>query len=430
MNNMKTLWALIRKDLKLFAVDRTAMIISFLVPIGIACFMAVIFGGMGGDGKMNKIDVLIVDQDDSATTREIFESLNSGDAIAPSKASVEKARDKVRKGKVGVAVVFPKGFGKEAERAMFYGNKPTLQLLTDPSKQTEAQIVQGRLVESIMNVVSKRSFNPDSSKGQFDEAIANLQKSKNPDKEQITALKDMQKSLKKLGVAEKKSGSKGSTEGLSVPFETKNEQIESPKAESGTAQITRSFGGMAVQGLLFQAINQALGILQDKKRGIWKRLQASPTTRVQVFIGKLVSTFLVTLAILLAVFFVGFLAFKFHIGGSVLGFALVCVATAAMAAGFGMFVAAMGKTEEQSRGFSILAVLLMCMLGGAWFPSFLMPKAVQTIANIVPVRWAMDGFDASTWRGVALADCFPAIGVLMVFAVVFSAISWLRFRKA
>ncbi len=40
------------------------------------------------------------------------------------------------------------------------------------------------------------------------------------------------------------------------------------------------------------------------------------------------------------------------------------------------------------------------MLGGAWFPVFLMPQWVQTVSLAIPARWAVDGFDGMLWRGL------------------------------
>ena len=44
----------------------------------------------------------------------------------------------------------------------------------------------------------------------------------------------------------------------------------------------------------------------------------------------------------------------------------------------------------------------MVMLGGAWVPSFVFPEWLQTVSLFVPTRWAVDGLDAMTWRGLGL----------------------------
>jgi ABC-2 type transport system permease protein len=99
-----------------------------------------------------------------------------------------------------------------------------------------------------------------------------------------------------------------------------------------------------------------------------------------------------------------------------------------MAATFGLFVAALGRNEQQSRGLAIFVVLLMTMLGGAWFPSFLMPPIVQKISLAVPVKWAVDGLDAMTWRGGDFSAVPAAVGALLAFALIFGVVALARFR--
>ncbi len=104
------------------------------------------------------------------------------------------------------------------------------------------------------------------------------------------------------------------------------------------------------------------------------------------------------------------------------------LATALMMSSLGLLIASLGRSEQQSRGLSIMAVLLMTMLGGAWFPSFLMPDWVQKISLAVPVRWSLDGFDAVLWRGQGLDATVPSIAALLGFTAVFGLIEALRFR--
>ena len=70
----------------------------------------------------------------------------------------------------------------------------------------------------------------------------------------------------------------------------------------------------------------------------------------------------------------------------------------------------------------------MVMLGGAWAPTFIFPRWLQRITVIVPARWAVDGFDAMTWRGLGLDAAVMPIVVLLGFSLTFAAIAIARFR--
>jgi ABC-2 type transport system permease protein len=68
------------------------------------------------------------------------------------------------------------------------------------------------------------------------------------------------------------------------------------------------------------------------------------------------------------------------------------------------------------------------MLGGAWVPTFVFPQWVQSATLFVPTRWAVDGLEAMTWRGLGLAAALPAVAAMLTFSVAFGAIAVACFR--
>jgi ABC-2 type transport system permease protein len=99
-----------------------------------------------------------------------------------------------------------------------------------------------------------------------------------------------------------------------------------------------------------------------------------------------------------------------------------------MTAAFGLLVAALGETVEATRGYSIMATLIMVMLGGAWVPTFVFPIWLQKLTVITPTRWAVDGLDAMTWRGLGFSAALGPIAVLLVFTFLFGMLAVKRFR--
>ena len=70
----------------------------------------------------------------------------------------------------------------------------------------------------------------------------------------------------------------------------------------------------------------------------------------------------------------------------------------------------------------------MVMLGGAWVPSFIFPAWLQKVTVVVPARWAVDGFDAMTWRGLGFQAAVLPSAVMLGFAVLFGTLALARFR--
>jgi ABC-2 type transport system permease protein len=99
-----------------------------------------------------------------------------------------------------------------------------------------------------------------------------------------------------------------------------------------------------------------------------------------------------------------------------------------MTAAFGLMIAGLGETVEATRGYSIMATLVMVMLGGAWAPTFIFPKWLQRLTVVMPTRWAIDGLDGMTWRGLGFSSALAPIGVLLLFTLLFAAVAVMRFR--
>jgi ABC-2 type transport system permease protein len=169
-------------------------------------------------------------------------------------------------------------------------------------------------------------------------------------------------------------------------------------------------------------------VLMERQRGLWRRLRSAPISRYLLITSKVISGALVGLLSLLVSFTFAMIVFGVRIHGSLPGFLLVAIASAIMAASFGLLIAALGNTPGGTRGVSMLVVLMMLMLSGAWIPMFLFPAWLQNATKILPVRWAIDGLDAMTWRGLEWTSAAQSAGILLAFSAAFFLITLKRFR--
>ncbi len=184
-----------------------------------------------------------------------------------------------------------------------------------------------------------------------------------------------------------------------------------------------SFAGMSVQFILMMGVDVGIALLAMRRLGLWRRLRAAPLSRATL-LGSRIAGCAITALILLAIIYAfAMLVFKVRIAGSVAGFIGVSVAFALMTASFGLLIAALGKTPEATRGLAIVVTLLLVMLGGAWVPSFVFPQWMQQLTQYVPTRWAVDGFDAMTWRAQPLSAAVAPVGLMLGAALVFGAIA-------
>jgi ABC-2 type transport system permease protein len=426
---MNAFIALVRKDLVLYFSNRRSVIMSMAAPILIAAFFGSLFGD--SDSKPANIPVAITDLDHSALSATIVAALRADTALALSETGAADGAAQVKAGKARAAIVLPEGFGVKAGRALFGGaDKPEIVLSYDPSQNMVLPMVRGLLAQHVMENVSQSVFS-----GAVP-AISDLRQQvlENPAlpparRDELVAMFDgIAKVMLPVAGAASGADADAKTRGsFSVPFTTREIEASS-QPDVKYNSYAHSFAGMGVQFILLMGVDMAVGLLTMRRLGLWKRLRAAPLSRAKLLGSRIASTALIALIVFAVIYAVAMAAFGVRIEGSVPGFVAVLVAFALLTASFGLLIAALGKTPEATRGLAILATLLLVMLGGAWVPSFVFPAWLQKIALFVPTRWAIDGLDAMTWRGLPLDAAVLPVAVMLAFTAVFAVLAVMRFQ--
>jgi ABC-type Na+ efflux pump permease subunit len=282
------------------------------------------------------------------------------------------------------------------------------------------------LTQHVMEAVSAEVFAGQSGQALLDETLGQVESFTMPDN-QKELLRDLLTSARKLYGTSAATADDHRPRGISIPY-TVREEAQTSGENRAYNGYAHSFAGMGIQFLFFAMIDLGVGILLERERGLWKRLRSAPVSRLSLLAGKSVSGTIIALMSLIVSFAFAIVVFRVRIDGSVLGFLLVAVSCALMACTFGLLIASLGRTPGATRGVASLAVLMMVMLGGAWVPTFVFPAWLQRLTVVVPARWAVDGLDAMTWRGLGLQAALMPSLVLVGFAALFGMTAYARFR--
>ena len=368
--------ALVRKDIQIFLRDRRALVVSVLTPIVVAAFFGFLFGGTGSGGNpISRMKVGITDLDQSALTKAVLESLNQDASLEIQELPENQALQLVRSGKLRAAIVFPANFEAAATGALVgTGAMPDVKLLYDPSQPMVRPMVAGLLSQHVMQRLSRPNF---------------------------------------IGTARP------------IPFNVDNVAVTSgPRYNS----YAHSFAGMSIQFILFMGIDAGITLLLMRQEGMWRRLRAAPLSRAVLLGSRVAGTALIAIMILAVVYLVARVVFDVRIAGSVPGFVMVASAFALLAATTGLMIASLGRSVGATRGVAMFSVLILVMLGGAWVPAFLFPEWLQHLTEFVPTRWAVDGHDAMTWRGLPLKEAIAPTAILVGWSALFALIAVWRFN--
>jgi len=401
--NLTAFLALVRKDLVLYFSNRRALVMSILAPIVIAAFFGAIFGA--GMDKPSRIAIGLADLDASTLSKAVAAAVQADPAFDVKTGDEAGVVALARAGKVRASIVLPTGFGAQARNALVAGaERPVVAVHYDPSQATAMTLVRGLLSQHVMKALG------DSLGGAGAAATAGVAMP-------VTA---------PAGTAMPPGRALPHASAFSLPFTTR--AVESTaSADKPYNGYAHSFAGMGVQFILFMGIEVGVGVLLARRLGLWKRLRAAPISRA-LLLGSHIASGAITALVLLAIIYAAAIGiFHVRIDGSVAGFVGIAVAFALLTSSFGLLIAAIGKTPEATRGLAIFATLVMVMLGGAWVPSFVFPPWLQTASLVVPTRWAVDGLDAMTWRGLGFDAAIAPIAMLLAFSVLFAAIAIWRF---
>ncbi len=203
--------------------------------------------------------------------------------------------------------------------------------------------------------------------------------------------------------------------------------IAKPLAHISAFQVT--VPGNATLFGFFIALTCAMAFVHERKNGTWRRLLAAPVPRYKALLATLVPYYLVGVAQLAFLFGIGILAFGMQVAGSPLALVVLSLALVACAVSLGLLFAALARTEKALGGIGSVVLLVMGMLGGCMFPRLGMPPFMRTIGLGVPHGWALDGYYAILVReGTTVADVWPSIAALLVFAVGFAGLGIALFK--
>jgi ABC-2 type transport system permease protein len=335
----------------------------------------------------------------------------------------------VRKGKQKAAVVLPAGFADAAGKALFgAGAKPALTVLYDPSQSVMLAMVRGLLTEQVMQAVSAEMFNGTGGQALAERSLKELEAHADANNASLRAfLHSTQAYLDQIHSV-RQQDPQMKPAGLSMPFTTTAQPMASKEIAAGYNGYAHSFGGMAVQFILFMAVNMGIAVLMARRAGIMDRLLAAPISMNTIILARFASVALIAFLLMAAIFAAAVFVFKVTIV-NLPGFIGVAVCFALLTASFGLLIAAFGKTPEAARGIAVFATMIMVMLGGAWVPSFIFPAWIQQISLVLPTRWAIDGFDAMTWRGLGMDAAWSSMAVQLAFTVVFVGLALWQFGR-
>lgn len=403
---MKKLLYVALNELLLLRKDRMAAVWMIILPLAMTAIMGMVFGGFGGGSEAVVIDLPVVDHDGDEMATMVLDILSQTENLhVETEYDEETARQLVSDGERAGAMVIPSDFSA----AITSGQPTALELIVAPGGQT-APLLEG-MVRGVTSGFS-------SVQTTVEVAISEVQRA--------TGSYD----LDYEGIAER-------------VVATTLERLEDPPVQAqittvGSAEeeefdiFDQMVPGYAVMFAMFTVLSAAGGILEEKERGTFKRLLIAPIPQWSLLGGKLLAQFLMGVGQIALMFLFGALIFHVQLGNSLVGLSLITLATCWATTSLGILLVSVIRSRKQIHPITTLVILGSSAIGGSWYPLFMMPRAVQQVARVTLVAWAMEGYNRLMILGGSLADVWLDIGVLALYGAVCFAVGLklFKFREA
>jgi ABC-2 type transport system permease protein len=174
----------------------------------------------------------------------------------------------------------------------------------------------------------------------------------------------------------------------------------------------------------------AFAIVREREVGTLEQIMVTPIRPFEFIAGKTIPFFLVGLVLVGTITLVGTLWFQVPFRGNplvlLLGTSLYLLSTLAL----GLAISTVCKTQQQAFATNFFFVNPMFTLSGFSFPIASMPKALQWLTYLDPVRYFLVITRGTFLKGVGVDVLWPQFAGLLAIGLVLMTVAILRFRKS
>ncbi len=398
------------KDLFQLIRDRKTFLFLLIMPVVFTAFMGFALG-RGNQAEEVRWNVSILNQDINGTvSNALVASLMESAAIKVQvldTAQPTEVETLVRQGKVEAVVLIPANYSEQN----FAGETAQIKVFVDSASQA-GQLIRTEIINTVTRLMSAAE-------------IARLSVNQ---QEEIAAFADPESREMALVQAFDAAVANWKEPLFRLEMKKAVARDANPDVLQGNT-YNQSSPGMIVMFAIFGLVNTALILVTERKSHALARLMTTSMKRSEIILGHLLAMFAIVFLQQVVLAAAGQVLFKVNYIREIGAVLLVMAALSMWVAALGLMISVLVKTEEQVNLFSLIAMFIFSALGGTWFPLEIAGRGFEAIGRWMPTAWAMKGFQDVLVRGLGFQEVLPAVGMLVLYAVIFFAIAVWGFRR-
>jgi ABC-2 type transport system permease protein len=376
--------AIAGKDLRQRFRDRSAIVLGFIAPVGIAALMSTALSG----ANEFHFSLGVVNDDGgpiAGALLDVLESPGLSDIVTvESIPTADDARRQVDDGDVAVGLVVPAGFS-DAAVALDPASTASVQLLANADDALAAEVAAAIADGFLAQVnASRLSVRTAISAGAPVDRLGELAAAAAEDR---------------------------------LPIEISQRSAGSEPLDP----ISYYAPSMGMFFVLFAVGFASRSFFTERAQGTLERMAVAPVARRSILAGKALSVLGYAVASMTALALVTGILFGAD-WGHPLAAAVLIVAVGLAVVALTALVIAVSRTDRQADAVSSVVVFTLAILGGSFIQASELPPLMRTFALATPNGWALRGFvDLGTTTGGAGHDlrlvAGPTLGILAFTAV-------------
>ncbi|WP_127564519.1 ABC transporter permease [Stenotrophomonas indicatrix] len=366
--SLRRLWAIMLKELRQLRRDRITLAMIIGIPV-----MQLLLFGFAINLNLRHLDAGIADQANSAASRALVQDMVATGVIAPRAQAYtpDQLMEALRRGRISVGIVIPADF----ERRRYEGRE-AVQVLVDGSDT----VVQSAAIQLAQVPLDTRPT----------------------------------------------SNTRPLREGNTASGPVSVISFYNPQRRSAVNIVPGLIGVILTMTLVMFT---AVAVVRERERGNMELLIATPVSRSELMVGKVLPYAAIGLLQTTLVLLLGTWLFEVPIRGSLLDVYLAAVLLVLANLALGLLISTRARSQFQAMQMTLFLFLPSILLSGFMFPFAGMPRPVQWLAEVLPLTHFLRLVRGIMLRGASLWELWPDALALLVFIVAMMTLAILRFRK-
>lgn len=366
--SVRRLWAIMLKELRQLRRDRITLAMIVGIPV-----MQLLLFGYAINLNLRHLDAGIADQANSAASRALVQDMVATGVIAPRAQAYtpDQLMEALRRGRISVGIVIPADF----ERRRYEGRE-AVQVLVDGSDT----VVQSAAIQLAQVPLDTRPA----------------------------------------------SNTRPLREGSIASGQVSVISFYNPQRRSAVNIVPGLIGVILTMTLVMFT---AVAVVRERERGNMELLIATPVSRSELMVGKVLPYAAIGLLQTTLVLLLGTWLFEVPIRGSLVDVYLAAVLLVLANLALGLLISTRARSQFQAMQMTLFLFLPSILLSGFMFPFAGMPRPVQWLAEVLPLTHFLRLVRGIMLRGASLWELWPDALALLVFIVAMMTLAILRFRK-